>query len=67
MLSCRPCSYYAAGDWQTDRPAGRALQGPPLLTAYLFMLGLALLARELPPFAARDRHHKHLRLLIQRR
>jgi hypothetical protein len=33
---------YAAGDWQTDRPAGRALQGPPLITAYLFMLGLAL-------------------------
>lgn len=33
---------YAAGDWQTDRPAGRALQGPPLITAFVFMLGLAL-------------------------
>ncbi|AIZ62557.1 hypothetical protein PK28_00600 [Hymenobacter sp. DG25B] len=33
---------YAAGDWQPDRPAGRALQGPPLVAAFLFMLGLAL-------------------------
>lgn len=33
---------YAAGDWQTDRPAGRALQGPPLVAAFLFTLGLAL-------------------------
>lgn len=33
---------YAAGDWQTDRPAARALQGPPLVAAFLFTLGLAL-------------------------
>ncbi|GAB2773263.1 putative membrane protein [Hymenobacter luteus] len=33
---------YAFGDWQPDRPAGRALQGPPLVTAFLFTLGLAL-------------------------
>ena len=33
---------YALGDWQPDRPAGRALQGPPLVAAYLFALGLAL-------------------------
>ena len=38
---------YAAGDWHpagqgTDRPAARALQGPPLVAAYLFALGLAL-------------------------
>ncbi|GGG37814.1 DUF2157 domain-containing protein [Hymenobacter glacieicola] len=33
---------YAFGDWQPDRPAGRALQGPPLVAAFLFTLGLAL-------------------------
>lgn len=33
---------YAAGDWQPDRPAARALQGPPLVAAFLFTLGLAL-------------------------
>ena len=33
---------YALGDWQADRPAGRALQGPPLGAAFLFTLGLAL-------------------------
>ncbi|UYZ62554.1 DUF2157 domain-containing protein [Hymenobacter weizhouensis] len=33
---------YALGDWQTDRPAGRAVQGPPLVAAFLFTLGLAL-------------------------
>ncbi|SDY16804.1 DUF2157 domain-containing protein [Hymenobacter psychrophilus] len=33
---------YALGDWQADRPAGRALQGPPLAAAFLFTLGLAL-------------------------
>ena len=33
---------YAFGDWQADRPAGRALQGPPLAAAFLFMLGLAV-------------------------
>ena len=33
---------YALGDWAVDRPAGRALQGPPLVSAYLFALGLAL-------------------------
>ncbi|MGI4869935.1 MAG: DUF2157 domain-containing protein [Janthinobacterium lividum] len=33
---------YAAGDWHPDRRAGRALQGPPLVAAYLFALGLAL-------------------------
>ena len=33
---------YAAGDWHPDRPASRALQGPPLVAAYLFALGLAL-------------------------
>lgn len=33
---------YAAGDWHRDRPAARALQGPPLVAAYLFALGLAL-------------------------
>jgi uncharacterized membrane protein len=33
---------YAAGDWHKDRAAGRALQGPPLVAAYLFALGLAL-------------------------
>ncbi len=33
---------YAFGDWQPDRPASRALQGPPLVAAYLFALGLAL-------------------------
>ena len=33
---------YALGDWQPDRPASRALQGPPLVAAYLFALGLAL-------------------------
>ncbi|QKG58117.1 DUF2157 domain-containing protein [Hymenobacter sp. BRD128] len=33
---------YAAGDWHRDRAAGRALQGPPLVAAYLFALGLAL-------------------------
>ena len=33
---------YAAGDWHPHRAAGRALQGPPLVAAYLFALGLAL-------------------------
>jgi uncharacterized membrane protein len=33
---------YAAGDWHRDRPTARALQGPPLVAAYLFALGLAL-------------------------
>jgi len=33
---------YAFGDWQADRPAGRAIQGPPLAAAFLFMLGLAI-------------------------
>ncbi|WP_223653333.1 DUF2157 domain-containing protein [Hymenobacter psoromatis] len=33
---------YAAGDWHPNRAAGRALQGPPLVAAYLFALGLAL-------------------------
>ncbi|WBO83836.1 DUF2157 domain-containing protein [Hymenobacter yonginensis] len=33
---------YAFGDWQPDRPAGRALQGPPLVAAFVFTLGLAL-------------------------
>ena len=32
---------YAAGDWQRSRAGGRALQGPPLVAAYLFMFGLA--------------------------
>jgi uncharacterized membrane protein len=32
---------YAAGDWQPSRAGGRALQGPPLVAAYLFMFGLA--------------------------
>ena len=32
---------YAAGDWQRNRVGGRALQGPPLVAAYLFMFGLA--------------------------
>jgi uncharacterized membrane protein len=33
---------YAAGDWHPERPASRALQGPALVAAYLFALGLAL-------------------------
>jgi uncharacterized membrane protein len=33
---------YAAADWHRDRSAARALQGPPLVAAYLFALGLAL-------------------------
>ena len=33
---------YAAADWHRDRAAARALQGPPLVAAYLFALGLAL-------------------------
>ena len=33
---------YAAGDWHPDRAAGRALQAPSLVAAYLFALGLAL-------------------------
>ena len=33
---------YAAGDWQSNRAGGRALQGPPLVAAYLFMFGLAI-------------------------
>lgn len=33
---------YAAADWHRNRPAVRALQGPPLVAAYLFALGLAL-------------------------
>ncbi|WP_210513658.1 DUF2157 domain-containing protein [Hymenobacter terricola] len=32
---------YAAGDWQRNRAGGRALQGPSLVAAYLFMFGLA--------------------------
>ncbi|UOQ98455.1 DUF2157 domain-containing protein [Hymenobacter sp. 5317J-9] len=32
---------YAAGDWQQSRNGARALQGPPLVAAYLFMFGLA--------------------------
>ncbi|HEX8659639.1 MAG TPA: DUF2157 domain-containing protein [Hymenobacter sp.] len=32
---------YAAGDWQPHRTGGRALQGPSLVAAYLFMFGLA--------------------------
>ncbi|KAA9333188.1 DUF2157 domain-containing protein [Hymenobacter busanensis] len=33
---------YAAGDWQPNRPAARALQAPPLVAGFLFMLGLAM-------------------------
>ncbi|AYA37735.1 DUF2157 domain-containing protein [Hymenobacter oligotrophus] len=33
---------YAAGDWQPNRPAARALQAPPLVAAFLFMLGLGM-------------------------
>lgn len=33
---------YTLGDWQSARPAGRAMQGPPLMAAFLFMLGLAV-------------------------
>ncbi|MBG8556217.1 DUF2157 domain-containing protein [Hymenobacter guriensis] len=33
---------YALGDWQPHRPAARAVQGPPLVAAFLFTLGLAL-------------------------
>jgi hypothetical protein len=33
---------YAAGDWQLNRPGARALQAPPLVAAFLFMLGLAM-------------------------
>lgn len=33
---------YAAGDWHRDRAGAQALQGPPLVAAYLFALGLAL-------------------------
>ena len=33
---------YAVGDWHPDRAAGRALQAPSLVAAYLFALGLAL-------------------------
>ncbi len=33
---------YAAGDWHPRRIVGRAAQGPPLVAAYLFALGLAL-------------------------
>ncbi|WP_045689595.1 DUF2157 domain-containing protein [Hymenobacter sp. AT01-02] len=50
---------YAFGDWQPNRPAGRSIQGPPLVAAFLFTLGLALFgesdyyAGELrPPLAA---------------
>ena len=32
---------YAAGDWQRHSAAGRAVQGPPLVAAYLFTFGLA--------------------------
>ena len=32
---------YVAGDWQPNRAGGRALQGPSLVAAYLFMFGLA--------------------------
>ncbi len=32
---------YAAGDWQANQAGGRAIQVPPLVTAYLFMFGLA--------------------------
>ncbi|GAA4392297.1 DUF2157 domain-containing protein [Hymenobacter koreensis] len=37
---------YAAGDWQLNRPAARALQGPPLVAAFLFTLGLAMFGEE---------------------
>ncbi|MCR5888434.1 DUF2157 domain-containing protein [Hymenobacter sp. J193] len=50
---------YALGDWQPHRPAARAVQGPPLVAAFLFTLGLALFGEadsytdELrPPFLA---------------
>ena len=33
---------YAAGDWQREPAAGRAIQNPPLAAAYLFTLGLAV-------------------------
>ncbi|TYZ13479.1 DUF2157 domain-containing protein [Hymenobacter lutimineralis] len=33
---------YTLGDWQPYRPAARAVQGPPLVAAFLFTLGLAL-------------------------
>ncbi|GAB2962553.1 hypothetical protein GCM10027048_33930 [Hymenobacter coalescens] len=33
---------YALGDWQPHRPAARAWQAPPLVAAFLFMLGLAM-------------------------
>ena len=33
---------YTAGDWHPRRMIGRATQGPPLVAAYLFALGLAL-------------------------
>lgn len=33
---------YAAADWHRSRELGRAAQGPPLVAAYLFALGLAL-------------------------
>ncbi|MGI4741808.1 MAG: DUF2157 domain-containing protein [Janthinobacterium lividum] len=33
---------YAVGDWHPNRTAGRTLQGPSLVAAYLFALGLAL-------------------------
>lgn len=31
---------YTAGDWHADRPSARALQGPPLVAAFLFTLGM---------------------------
>ena len=34
-------SIYAAGDWQSNRAGGRAIQVPSLVAAYLFMFGLA--------------------------
>ncbi|WP_375416828.1 DUF2157 domain-containing protein [uncultured Hymenobacter sp.] len=33
---------YAAGDWQREPAAGRAIQNPSLAAAYLFTLGLAV-------------------------
>jgi uncharacterized membrane protein len=33
---------YAAGDWQREPAAGRSIQSPPAVAAYLFTLGLAV-------------------------
>jgi uncharacterized membrane protein len=45
---------YAVGDWQPNRPAARAWQAPPLVAAFLFMLGLAM-------FGATDDYTDRLR------